>query len=54
MENVAYFLVIRLPSNKHNVRTCFPVDKRLSSISKDFNLYTDFGSFDGIGYSKTS
>jgi hypothetical protein len=54
MEDVAYFLVIRLPSNKHNVRTCFPVDKRLSSISKDFDLYVDLGSFDGIGDSKTS
>lgn len=54
MEDVTYFLAIRLSSNKHNVRTCFSFDKGLSSVSKDFDLYFDFSSFDGIGDSKAS
>ena len=49
MEDDADFLAVCLPGNKHNVCTCFPSNKRLSSVSKDINLYTDFSSFDGIG-----
>jgi 3-deoxy-D-arabino-heptulosonate 7-phosphate (DAHP) synthase len=47
MEDDADFLAVCLPCNKHNVRTCLSFNKRLSSVSKDFNLYSDFSSSDG-------
>jgi hypothetical protein len=54
VEDDVDFLAIRLPCNKHNVRISLSFDQRLSSASKDFNLYRDFSSFDGFGDSKTS
>ena len=54
MEDDADFLAVRLPCNKHNVCISLSFDKRLSSVSKDFDIYADFSSFDGIGDSKTS
>ena len=54
MEDDADFLAVRLSCNKHNVRTGISFDKRLSSAGKDFDLYSDFSSFDGIGHPKAS
>ena len=47
MEDDAYFLAVHLSRNKHNVRFSLSIDKGLSSVSKDFDIYTDFSSSDG-------
>jgi hypothetical protein len=54
MEDDVDLVVICLPSYQHNVCSCFSAHQGSTTISKDIDLYTYFGSLNGYSNSKTS
>ena len=47
MEDDVSFLDIRIPFNKHNVRSVNAFSKRLPTTLKNFNIYFDISTCNG-------
>lgn len=47
-------LVVCLPGDQYHVCSGVSVGERLSTIGQDVGVYGDFGSFDGLFYSRVA